>query len=123
MSCCPLKVTSTMRQLIAVAAGLTLAGTLIAVTMGVFMETNVAIPTGLFGSHASSHAIEAIASPPSQSATPSPQFVTITQAVSVGATILSAGTRLEFVSKAGSDALIRYKGAEYAIPISATDLK
>jgi hypothetical protein len=52
-----------------------------------------------------------------------PRFVTNTQSVSVGAVVLPAGTRLEFVSKEAADVRIRYEGAEYAIPISATDLK
>ena len=79
---------------------------------------------------------------------PPPQFVTITQPVSVGSgalpagtpfvgltasfyrgisvrsAVLPAGTRLDFVFQVGgSDVLIRYKGGEYVIPISATDLK
>jgi hypothetical protein len=37
--------------------------------------------------------------------------------------VLPAGTRLDFVSRVGSDVLIRYKGGEYIIPVSATDLK
>jgi hypothetical protein len=107
-----------MRPLIAVAAGLSLAGILIALTMGVFMEINIGIPTLLF----SSRAIKTTASPQTQSATPSAKFVTITQSVSVGGTVLPAGTRLEFLSKADADVLVRYKDGEYAIPISATDL-
>jgi hypothetical protein len=51
-----------------------------------------------------------------------PRFVTITQSVSIGAVVLPVGTRLEFVSKEGSDVRIRYEGVEYAIPVSATDL-
>jgi hypothetical protein len=78
---------------------------------------------------------------------PPPQFVTITEPVSVGraalhggtpfvgltatffrgvsagSAVLPAGTRLDFVSRVGSDVYIRYKGGEYIIPISATDLK
>jgi RNA polymerase subunit RPABC4/transcription elongation factor Spt4 len=80
--------------------------------------------------------------------TPAPQFVTITQPVLVGSgalpagtpfvglkayfskgisarsAVLPAGTRLDFVSQVGdSGVLIRYKGGEYIIPASATDLK
>ncbi len=55
------------------------------------------------------------------------RFVTITQSVSLplpyGATVLPVGTQLEFISREGSDVRIRYAGREYAIPISATDLK
>ncbi len=51
------------------------------------------------------------------------KVVTITQSVSVGGDALPAGTRLEFVSKEGSDVHIRYQGQEYVIPISATNLK
>lgn len=82
-----------------------------------------------------------------QPETPAPQFVTITQPVSVGSAplpagtpfvglkagffrgvsagsaVLPAGTRLDFVSQVGSDVHIRYRGGEYVIPISATDLK
>ena len=79
---------------------------------------------------------------------PPPQFVTITQPVSVGSgalpagtpfvgskatfyrgisarsAVLPVGTRLDFVSQVGgSQVLIRYKGGEYMIPVSATDLK
>jgi Uncharacterised protein family UPF0547 len=88
--------------------------------------------------------------PPNKAAavtTPPPQFVTITQSVLVGSAapragtrfegltarffrgisasraVLPAGTRLDFVSRVGSDVLIRYKGGEYIIPVSATDLK
>jgi hypothetical protein len=52
-----------------------------------------------------------------------PGVVTITQSVSIGAAELPAGTRLEFVSKEGSEVHLRYAGVEYVIPISATDLK
>ena len=63
------------------------------------------------------------AAPRVTEATPKPRFVKITQSASVGTTVLPAGTRVEFVSQEGSDFHIRYKGGEYAIPISATDLK
>jgi hypothetical protein len=87
------------------------------------------------------------ANTPAAVTTPPPQFVTITQSVLVGSAapragtpfegltarffrgisasraVLPAGTRLDFVSRVGSDVLIRYKGGEYIIPISATDLK
>ncbi len=121
-----------MRQLAVVGAGLTLAGILLAVTLGVFMEIDVGFPTSLF----SSHPIESTVSPPRQSdqqakladtavieATPQPESVAIAQSVSIGGEVLSAGTQLEFVSRQGSDVWVRYKGGEYAIPISATSLK
>jgi hypothetical protein len=121
-----------MRQLAIVGAGLTLAGVLIAVTMGVFMEINVGFPSLLF----SSHPVETSVSLPLQSnkqakpadalaigATPQPQFIAITQPVSIGTEVLAAGTQLEFVSKHGSDVWVRYKNGEYAIPTSATNLK
>ena len=84
---------------------------------------------------------------PTAETTPPPQFVTITQSVLVGSgalsagtpfegltarffrgissrrAVLPAGTRLDFVSRVGTDVYIRYKGGEYVIPISATDLR
>ncbi len=53
----------------------------------------------------------------------SPQVVKTTQSVSIGNVVLPVGTRVEFISKEGSDVHIRYRGGEYAIPISSTDLK
>ena len=38
-------------------------------------------------------------------------------------TMLPMGTKLEFVSRNGSEMLVRYRGGEYWIPISATDLR
>ena len=55
--------------------------------------------------------------------TPSLQFVTIRQSISIGTDTLPAGTRLELVSKEGSEVHVRYQGVVYGIPISATDLK
>ena len=56
-----------------------------------------------------------------------PQFVTITRSLSLplqnGTDVLPVGTQLEFVSQKGSEVHIRYRDGEYAIPISATDLK
>ncbi len=119
-----------MRQLAVVGAGLTLAGILLAVTLGVFMEIDVGFPTSLF----SSHPIESTVSPPRQSdqqakladtavIEATPESVAIAQSVSIGGEVLSAGTQLEFVSRQGSDVWVRYKGGEYTIPISATNLK
>jgi hypothetical protein len=125
-----------MRQLTVVAAGLTLAGILIALTMGVFMEINFAIPTWFFSSRASEPTVSALPQSVQQAkpsdkvaieATPQPKFVTTTQpvsfAVSYGTIQLPPGTQLEFVSKEGSDVNIRYAGGEYLIPVSATNLK
>ena len=57
-----------------------------------------------------------------------PQVVTITKPVSIavqyGSVSVSAGTKLPFVSRAGDKVRVRYyDGADYEIPISATDLK
>ena len=56
-----------------------------------------------------------------------PKTVSITQSVSIpfthGAVEVPAGTRLEVVSRDGSEVRIRYAGAEYVIPVSVTDLK
>ena len=122
-----------MRQLAMVGAGLTLAGILIAMTMGVFMEINIGSPTWL---SSTSHAIKPNFSAQLQSAqrakpadmiaiqaTPDPQFVTITQSVLIDTEVLPVGRQLEFVSKRGSDVWVRYKNGEYAIPTSATNLK
>jgi len=118
-------------RLAVVAAGLTLAGVLIAVTLGVFMEINVGGPTW----HASPHAIAATLSrlqsvqqaklgdAAAIEAMPQLQFVTITQSVAIGAEVLPAGTQFEFVAKNDPNVWVRYKGSEYAIPISATNLK
>jgi hypothetical protein len=121
-----------MRQLAIVGAGLTLAGILIAMTMGVFMEINIGSPTWL----STSHAIKPNFSAQLQSAqrtkpagmvaiqaTPEPQFVTITQSVLIDTEMLPVGRQLEFISKHGSDVWVRYKNGEYAIPTSATNLK
>jgi hypothetical protein len=51
------------------------------------------------------------------------QFVTITQAVSLGADAVPAGTRLELVSREDPVAYVRYGEGVYGIPVSATDLK
>jgi hypothetical protein len=52
------------------------------------------------------------------------QLVTLTQSVSISGTVLPVGTRLELVSLEGPAGVrVRYAGGEYAIPISATDLK
>ena len=119
-----------MRLVIAV-AGLTLAGILIAVTLGVFMEINIAGPTW----HSSPHAIAAtvsrlqsyqqakLADAAAIEAIPQPQFVTIKQSVAIGAEVLPAGTQFEFVAKNDPNVWVRYKGGEYAIPISATTLQ
>ena len=125
-----------MRQLAVVAAGLTLAGILVALTMGVFMEINFAIPNWFFSSRASKATASASLQSDQQAkpaekaaleATPQPKFVTTTQSVSVavsyGTIQLPPGTQLEFVSKEGSDVHIRYAGGEYVIPVSATNLK
>jgi hypothetical protein len=52
-----------------------------------------------------------------------PQFVTITQSVSLGEDVHPAGTRFEFISQQDTDVHVRYRGTEYTIPLSATDLK
>jgi hypothetical protein len=57
-----------------------------------------------------------------------PKVVTITKPISVavqhGSVGVAAGTKLPFVSRAGDKIRIRYyDGADYDIPISATDLK
>ncbi len=56
------------------------------------------------------------------------KVVTITQpifiAVQHGSVGVAAGTKLPFVSRAGDKVRVRYyDGADYDIPISATDLK
>lgn len=66
---------------------------------------------------------------PSAPATPvNANVVTITQRVSIalqyGSVSLSAGAKLPFVSRAGDTVRVRYhNGADYDIPVSATDLK
>jgi len=57
-----------------------------------------------------------------------PHSVTLKQSVSVqlrdgSVVLLPAGGQFEFVSKKGSEVHIRYRDGEYAIPLSATDLK
>lgn len=57
-----------------------------------------------------------------------PATVTITQPLSIavqhGNVGVAAGTKLPFVSRAGDKVRVRYyDGADYDIPISATDLK
>jgi DNA-directed RNA polymerase subunit RPC12/RpoP len=52
-----------------------------------------------------------------------PHLVTTTQNISIGGDVLPAGTHLELLSKEGSEVHVRYKGVEYAIPISATGIK
>jgi uncharacterized protein UPF0547 len=56
-----------------------------------------------------------------------PPFVTLRQDVLVqlpyDTVTLRAGTRLEFVSSDSSEVHVRYNGAEYVIPLSATDLR
>jgi hypothetical protein len=125
-----------MRQLAMVGAGLTLAGILIAMTMGVFMEINIGSPTWLSTSHVINPNFSAQlqsaqrAKPAAKAAdmiaiqaTPEPQFVTIMQPVVIDTEVLPVGSQLEFVSKRGSDVWVRYKNGEYAIPTSATNLK
>jgi hypothetical protein len=51
------------------------------------------------------------------------QFVTITQAISLGADAVPAGTQLELVSREDAVVYVRYGQGVYGIPISATDLK
>jgi trehalose-6-phosphatase len=120
-----------MRQLAVVAAGLTLAGILIAVTAGVFMEINVGGLTWHYSSHAVAATVSRLqseqqaklANAAALEATAQPQFVTIKQSVAVGTDVLPSGTQLEFIAKHDPDVWVRYKGGEYAIPISATNLK
>jgi hypothetical protein len=121
-----------MRQLAILGAGLTLAGILIAVAMGVFMEINIGSPTWLSTSHATAAAVSRLRQSDQQAkpadtvaidATSQPQFVTITQPVSIGSDVLPVGRQLEFVSKHGPDVWVRYKNGEYAIQASATNLK
>jgi len=121
-----------MRQLAMVGAGLTLAGILIAMTMGVFMEINIGSPTWLSTSHVikpnfSAQLQSAQRAKPADmiaiQATPEPQLVTIIQPVVIDTEALPVGSQLEFVSKRGSDVWVRYKNGEYAIPTSATNLK
>jgi hypothetical protein len=57
-----------------------------------------------------------------------PHSVILKQSVSVqlrdgSVVLLPAGGQFEFVSKTGSEVHIRYRGGEYAIPLSAADLK
>jgi hypothetical protein len=52
-----------------------------------------------------------------------PPFVTLTQSVSIRSGVIPVGTRLEVVFRQGNDLHIRFAGSEYAILISATDLK
>jgi hypothetical protein len=57
-----------------------------------------------------------------------PKVVTITQPISIavqhGSVGVAAGTKLPFVSRAGDKVRVRYyDGADYDIPMSATDLK
>jgi phosphatidylserine/phosphatidylglycerophosphate/cardiolipin synthase-like enzyme len=56
-----------------------------------------------------------------------PQFVTLTQPVTIkipfGQAVLAAGTRLQVVSLDGQQVRVRYLDAEYAIPTAATDLR
>lgn len=62
---------------------------------------------------------------PSTSETP--QFVTLTQSVTIkipyGQAVLAAGTRLPVVSHDEQQVRVRYLDAEYQIPTAATDLK
>ena len=55
------------------------------------------------------------------------RMIMLTQPVSVqvqfGTVTLPAGTKLEFVSRAGGEVHVRYLNSEEMIPISATDLK
>jgi hypothetical protein len=67
---------------------------------------------------------------PAPVATPlrNPDTVTITKPISIavryGSAGVAAGTKLPFVSRAGDKVRVRYyDGADYDIPISATDLK
>jgi hypothetical protein len=66
---------------------------------------------------------------PSATATPAgPKVVTLTQPISIavqhGSVGVAAGTKLPFVSRAGDKVRVRYyDGADYDIPMSATDLK
>ena len=57
-----------------------------------------------------------------------PKVVTITKPISIavryGSAGFAAGTKLPFVSRAGDKVRVRYyDGADYDIPIEATDLK
>jgi hypothetical protein len=63
-----------------------------------------------------------------QSSLPPLQFVRVMQWLSLPlpsgeSALVAPGARVEFVSQEGQDVRIRYAGAEYLIPISATDLK
>ena len=60
---------------------------------------------------------------PTRATTPSLRFVTLRQSVSINGTVLPVGTQLEFLSRDRVEVGIRYAGAVYMIPISATDLK
>jgi hypothetical protein len=59
-------------------------------------------------------------------ATP-PQFITITQPVTIqipyGTTVLSAGMKLPVVSRDAAAVRVRYLNDVYAVPIAATDLR
>jgi hypothetical protein len=73
---------------------------------------------------------ESIRHVPSATAKPvrDPKVVTITKPISItvhyGSVSVEAGTKLPFVSRAGDKVRVRYyDGADYDIPISATDLK
>ena len=67
---------------------------------------------------------------PAPTVTPvrNPEMVTITQPISIpvkyGSAGVAAGTKLPFVSRAGDKVRVRYyDGADYDIPVEATDLK
>jgi len=61
---------------------------------------------------------------PTRATTPSLRFVTLRQSVSINGTVLPVGTRLRLVAlEDPADVRVQYAGGEYAIPISATDLK
>src|SRR5215469_11133602 len=101
-----------MRQLAMVGAGLTLAGILIAMAMGVFMEVNIGSPTWLSTSHVikpnfSAQLQSAQRAKPADmiaiEATPEPQLVTIIQPVVIDTEALPFGSPLQFVSNPGSD--------------------
>ena len=62
------------------------------------------------------------ASPATVNRAPS-RFVTTRRPVSLGAEELPPRTQLEAISNDGSIVYVRYGGREYALPVSATDVK
>jgi hypothetical protein len=71
--------------------------------------------------------VTAVAPAPTVAIATSPQFVTITQPVTIqipyGTTVLPVGMKLPVVSRDAAAVRVRYMNDIYAIPIGATDLR